>query len=338
MFKSIVLPKALAAGLAAAALVLLPSLSPAQTSAPSTAKPLTKVMLRLDWKSGGQHVPFFLGKDRGFFAAEGVDLQIISGSGSADSVKQLGAGTVEMALVDALVLVQAAEQGVPVRAVAVYYQRTPIALLSPKSKPVTSPAQLASGIKVGSKRASSTSQGLIALLAAHKIDQKKVNIVDIGFGVQPLLLGQVDALMGFSMNEAIEAETNGMPVHEMLISDHGVDAYGLTLAASQKFLAANPDVIRGFLRATRRSLEAVMTDKPAAVLALSRSASEIDQARELKVVAKAEPFLYVKGADIRSFGTQTAVGWQQTIETATRLGLVEKAPKAADVFVVGMDR
>ena len=187
--------------------------------AQGAAKPLTAVSFRLDWKPGGQHAPFYLGKERGFYAAEGIDLTIISGSGSADSVKQLGAGAVDLALVDALVLVQAAEQKVPVRSVAAYYQRTPIVLISPKTKPITSPQQLTSGAKIGSKRASSTSQGLTALLAVNKIDPKRVNLVDIGFGVQPLLVGQVDALMGFTMNEAIEAESAGMPVAEMLIAN-----------------------------------------------------------------------------------------------------------------------
>jgi len=199
-----VLALACAAALGAASPVF------AQTAA---AKPQTRVSFRLDWKPGGQHAPFYLGKERGFYAVEGIDLTIISGSGSSDSIKQLGAGAVDLALVDALVLVQGAEQKVPVKAVAAYYQRTPIVLISPKTKPLTDPQQLTRGAKIGSKRASATSQGLTALLAVNKIDPKSVNLVDIGFGVQPLLVGQVDALMGFTMNEAIEAESVGMPVN-----------------------------------------------------------------------------------------------------------------------------
>ena len=65
--------------------------------AQSASKPLTPVSFRLDWKPGGQHAPFYLGKERGYYAAEGIDLTIISGSGSADSVKQLGAGAVDLA-------------------------------------------------------------------------------------------------------------------------------------------------------------------------------------------------------------------------------------------------
>jgi NitT/TauT family transport system substrate-binding protein len=299
------------------------------------AKAQTKVSFRLDWKPGGQHAPFYLGKERGFYAAEGIDLTIISGSGSSDSIKQLGAGAIELALVDGLVLVQAAEQKVPVKAVAAYYQRTPIVLISPKAKPLTDPQQLTRGAKIGSKRASATSQGLAALLAVNKIDPKSVNLVDIGFGVQPLLVGQVDALMGFTMNEAIEAESAGMPVTEMLIANQGVIAYGLTIATNDKFLKAQPELVRAFLRATRRAVEASAADNAAAVQALMKSVSELEAGREMKVLAKTAPFWSVQGKPIASFGSETPAGWQQTIETAKRVGLVETAPTVADVLADG---
>jgi NitT/TauT family transport system substrate-binding protein len=326
--------KALALGTSVLYAVQMPLPAVAQTA----AKPLTKVSFRLDWKAGGQHAPFFLGKARGFYEAEGLDLVIVPGSGSSDSVKQVGAGAVELAMVDGLVLVQAAEQGVPVKSVAVYYQRTPIVMLSPKAKPVDDPKQLLGGLKVGSKRASATYQGLMAMLANNKIDPKQVNLVDIGFGVQPLLVGQVDALMGFTMNEAIEAESAGMAVHEMPIADHGVNAYGLTMAVNDKFLAAKPELVRGFLRATRRAVEATAADNAASVKALVAATSEMDSARETKVLAKTTPFWFTKPGDLPSFGTQTLQGWQQTVDTAKRVGLVETAPQASKLFVAGLEK
>ena len=307
----------------------------ATAQAQTAAKPLVPVSFRLDWKPGGQHAPFYLGKERGYYAAEGIDLTIVSGSGSSDSVKQLGANAVDLGLVDALVLVQAAEQRVPVKAVAAYYQRTPIVLISPKAKPVTDPQQLTSGAKIGSKRASATSQGLAALLAVNKIDPKRVNLVDIGFGVQPLLVGQVDALMGFTMNEAIEAESAGMPVTEMMIASQGVTAYGLTVAAGDKFLKARPELVRAFLRATRKAVEASAAEPAAAVQALIKSTSELDAGREAKVLQKTLPFWSVQGQPLASFGIQTAAGWQQTIDTAKRVALVEAAPAVADVQAAG---
>ena len=48
------------------------------------AKPATKVTMRLDWKPGGQYSPFYYGKEKGYYTAEGVDLTIVPGSGSSD--------------------------------------------------------------------------------------------------------------------------------------------------------------------------------------------------------------------------------------------------------------
>lgn len=57
----------------------------------AAAQPALKLAFRLDWRPGAQHAPFYLGKARGHYADEGIDLTIIGGSGSADAVKQLGA-------------------------------------------------------------------------------------------------------------------------------------------------------------------------------------------------------------------------------------------------------
>src|ERR1051325_4812324 len=138
------------------------------TASPLHAQALQKLKFRLDWKPGGQHSLFYLGKERGYFKDEGVDLELYSGTGTSDSVKHVGTGTVDCALADSLVVVQAAEQRVPLKSIAAYYQTNPIVVVSPKSKPVTEPKQLL-GIKIGSKKGSATYQGLIALLTANNM-------------------------------------------------------------------------------------------------------------------------------------------------------------------------
>ena len=52
-----------------------------------------KVSLRLNWYLGGLHVPFYYGKERGFYAAEGIDLAINEGRGSANTVQVVAAGS-----------------------------------------------------------------------------------------------------------------------------------------------------------------------------------------------------------------------------------------------------
>jgi NitT/TauT family transport system substrate-binding protein len=301
-------------------------------SACATAFAQTKLNLRLDWKPGAQHAPFYLAKQKGYYAQEGVDLNIVSGSGSSDSVKQVGSRAVDVAIVDALVMVQAAEQRVPVKSIAVYYQRTAISIISPKTKPITSVQQLTGDVKVGAPKASATSQGLIALLSVNNIKIEQVKVVDIGFGVQPLLVKQVDALMAFTNIQPIELETAGMPVHELLIADHGVNVYGLTLASNDDFIAKQPAALAGFLRATKKSVLELASAKQSGVDAVAKSVPEIDAAREMKVLDRTFPLWSTKGGDLAGFGAQSEQGWRETIDTAKRLGLVEASPAPRALF------
>jgi NitT/TauT family transport system substrate-binding protein len=292
----------------------------------------TKVKMRLDWKAGAQHAPFYLGKQRGYYKDEGIDLDVISGSGSSDTIKQIGSKAVEFGLVDALVLVQGAQQRVPAKSIAAYYQLSPIVLVSPQAKPVTNPRQLLDGIKLGSKKGSATFQGLIALLAANNMTLEQIKLVDIGFGVQPLLVKQVDAIMGFSMNEPIEAESAGMAVSLMPISDYGVNTYGLTIAANPDFMQQKPEVVRAFMKATLRSVVETIKDPAAAVSAVAAAVAETDVNRETKVLEHTLPYWQSKETDSGGFGTQTEQRWRDTIDVARKLGLIDTVLKTEDVF------
>jgi NitT/TauT family transport system substrate-binding protein len=291
-----------------------------------------KVKIRLDWKGGAQHAPFYLGKQRGFFKEEGIDLDVISGSGSSDTIKQVGSKAVEFGLVDALVLVQGTQQRVPVKSIAAYYQRTPIVLISPKAKPVTDPKQLLEGIKLGSKKGSATFQGLVALLTANGMQLEQIKLVDIGFGVAPLLVKQVDAIMGFSMNEPVEAESGGMPVTLMPISNYGVNTYGLTIVAHPELMQQKPALVKAFMKATLRAVAETMKDPAGAIAAVKAAVDETDVKRETKVLEQTVPYWKSKETEEGGFGWQTEQRWRDTIDVARKLGLIETTLKTEDVF------
>jgi NitT/TauT family transport system substrate-binding protein len=316
-------------GLLIAAALVCSSWQAAQAQSATPAK----AALRLDWKGGAQHAPFYLAKERGYYRNEGIDLEIISGSGSSDVVKQVGSKTVEFGVADALVLVQAAEQRVPVTAIAAYYQRTPIVVISPQAKPVTDPRQLTQGVKLGSKKGSATFQGLTALLAANNIAMDQITLVDVGFGVQPLLVKQVDALMGFSMNEPIEAEGAGMPVTTMAIADHGVDAYGLMIVANADLTTKDPALVKGFLAATAHGMTDAIEDPAAAVAAVIKAVLESDPAHETKVLDRTIPYFQSDDkAAAHLPGWQSEARWGHTIDVAKKLGLVERDLPAQQLF------
>jgi len=76
-----------------------------------------KVSLRLNWYLGGLHVPFYYGKDKGYYAAEGIDLTINEGRGSANTVQVVAAGSDTFGLADSSSVVLTASKGADVKSV-----------------------------------------------------------------------------------------------------------------------------------------------------------------------------------------------------------------------------
>src|SRR5438046_7323882 len=101
-----------------------------------------KVSLRLNWYLGGLHVPFYYGKDRGFYQAEGIDLTINEGRGSANTVQVVAAGSDTFGLADSSSLIATAAKGADVRSVASLLNSTGFSVLSLAETGIKSPKDL----------------------------------------------------------------------------------------------------------------------------------------------------------------------------------------------------
>src|SRR3979411_1685190 len=77
-------------------------------------QPKEKVVLMLNWYLYSEHAPFFLGKERGFYDQEGIDLDVQEGRGSGVTVQAVAANTATFGYVDVPTLMRAEGQGGPV--------------------------------------------------------------------------------------------------------------------------------------------------------------------------------------------------------------------------------
>src|SRR5438132_14388505 len=88
------------------------------------------VSLRLNWYFGGLHVPFYYGKERGFYSAEGIDLTINEGRGSANTVQVVAAGSDTFGLADSSSVILTASKGAEVKSVMSLLNSTAFAVIS----------------------------------------------------------------------------------------------------------------------------------------------------------------------------------------------------------------
>src|SRR3954447_2945852 len=118
-----------AAGLLAGLLVSLSQLA--------TAQEPTKVRFTLDWKLQGIHAWYFWAQEKGYFAAEKLDVTIDQGEGSAATVTRIMSGAYDAGFGDMNAIIQNAATRPADAPVMVYmiYSRAPFALLTKSTSP-----------------------------------------------------------------------------------------------------------------------------------------------------------------------------------------------------------
>ena len=106
---------------------------PAATEAPAEEEALVPIEFRLNWTLYGEHAPFYLGVENGFYEEEGLDVSILEGSGSSTTTKLIGNGNNVIGYADSATMMNGVSAGVPVKAVAVIFQSSPMSFISGQS-------------------------------------------------------------------------------------------------------------------------------------------------------------------------------------------------------------
>ncbi|HEY7661691.1 MAG TPA: ABC transporter substrate-binding protein [Xanthobacteraceae bacterium] len=256
---------------------LITALALALAAAMATAVPAraeTKIRFSLDWIPGSVHAPFFIALYKGYYKAEGLDVSIERGKGSAELVRQLASGVYDMGYPDISVVTDFDSKN-PDKAfpeLLMGYEQAPAAIVFLKSSGITKPKQL-EGKKLGSAANDATFK-LFPIFAQHAgIDAGKVTIQYIEPKLREVLLAKhdVDAIPGQIFNAILELKAKGVKeedVGSFLYRDYGLDLYGNGVAASRDFLKANPDAVRGFIRATVKGFQEMAAD-PGLALAMT---------------------------------------------------------------------
>jgi NitT/TauT family transport system substrate-binding protein len=235
-------------------------------SAPQAASAETKIRFTLDWIPGATHSAFFVALQKGYYKAEGLDVSIDRGKGSAEVVRQLASDTYDMGFPDINVVMdfnsKNPEQAFPVLMSG--YEQAPAAIMVLKSSGITEPKQL-NGKKLGSAANDATFKLFPVFANQSGIDISSMQIQNIEPSLREVLLaqGKVDAIPGQVFNSLLELQAKGVKEADIayfMYKDYGLQLYGNSVAASRRFLKENPEAVRGFLRATVKGLKEVAHD------------------------------------------------------------------------------
>jgi NitT/TauT family transport system substrate-binding protein len=306
----------------------------------SSARAEDSVSVQLDYVVRGTHAMFFVAKQKGYFAKQGINVTAIRrGTGSPNAMRLVGNGDAEFGFGDLPTLAVARSQNVPVVALAAVNQHSPLAMLALASKHKLDKPQDLKGLNIGVQPSGSTYVFLMAFLKANgmSLDDIKQSTVNPPYE-NYLLLGRVDAVPGYLDAEVPELEAKAGGPGSLSImqgSKFGYVVYGSGLFTSEKMIAEHSDVVQRFVNAYLQAFGDVMKNpEEAADLIVKENPDYAEKKDVLLEQIKADVSHTFTGPDtkVNGLGAMNLDTWTKTISTLLDQSAMKQPTNAAKVF------
>jgi NitT/TauT family transport system substrate-binding protein len=228
------------------------------------------VTMRLNAIAYGEHAPFALGIQNGFFLDERIALKLLQGNGSGNAVQITASKQDLFGYADAGTVMRAVARGVPVRIVGVFQQLSPLSIIFFAEKDFKKPSDL-EGHSIALTAGDALHQLLPAVFRKNGVDQGKVRLLlmDIAAKSTAVIDGRADAMGGyFTIQGPQIAAVAKKPTAWLKYSDFGVNTLSDSVIVNRDLIQDNPELIRRFLRAAARAWSYAETHPQEAVDAL----------------------------------------------------------------------
>lgn len=284
-----------------------------------------KLTVRFTWKLTTYYAPLFVALDRGYYATEGLDISFAEGSGAENVVRVIAAGTDKIAYGPATVAAEAVSHDLPVMVVAVYLPKVPIGLTSFPDQRLKTPKDL-EGKKLGVNIGETFSNMLVPFARLNGVDLSKVTTIQAEqSALKALFISRRIDIMSLYLNDQVpllEKQT-GIKFNVLNVADFGLKLLGQGFIVNADFAKANPDALRGLLRATAKGYADTFKD-PAAALEIMRSHMAVKpdpavMAAQLKATLEATAVPVGK-----PLGWQDSALWQANLVLLKETGRIER--------------
>lgn len=256
-------------------------------SEPAAAEPL-KLRFTLDWKFEGPQALFLVAEQKGYFAAEGLDVTVDTGNGSAGAVNRVASGAYDVGVADinSVIDFDVKNPGQAMKAVYMVYNQPPYAIIALKKSGIGKPQDL-KGRKLGAPGfdAARKTWPDFAEHTTLPVDGVSWISMDPPLREPMLIKGEVDAISGFSFTSILNLGRAGITPNDLVVfnyADFGVKLYGNAIIVSPKLAAEQPEKLKGFLRAINKSIKDVLADPKGAIKAIKARDPLVDEDLELQ--------------------------------------------------------
>lgn len=222
-----------------------------------------KVVLQLKWEHEFQFAGYYAALWQGYYAEEGLDVEIRPASTPdgrlLSPVEEVVEGRADFAI-GALDILVHRDRGVPLVVLAPIFQRSPNSIFSLQHTPLSSLEEL-SGLSIASPAEDFTRAEVMALFNAHGVNAERTRFVDKPPALDTLIHGHAQAIATYSISARFAAQELGITLNEMSPQAFGLDFYGDTLYTHEREFQKSPERVEKFLRASLKGWEYALNHK-----------------------------------------------------------------------------
>jgi NitT/TauT family transport system substrate-binding protein len=260
-----------------------------------------KVQFVLDFLPDGFHAPFYAAVEKGFYANEGLDVNVSRGYGSGDTVKKLAVGQYDIGLAHLTALITArANEDAPVKGVMAYVTRDMLAIWYRDEGVINTPKDL-EGRTIATTPGNAHFVIFPAFARAARFDPAKVKWVTVDGAVMgPMLINkQVDAAPFFASHGPRlrpQAAERNIRLKSFAYADFGLTLYSTAVIARDETIKKDPDLIARFVRGTLEGLRWTAQNPTEAARIVMKHNPEVTYEATLGAWEVARPFIFSEEA------------------------------------------
>ena len=278
------------------------------------------------------NLPFvgaYIAQEKGYFAAQGLDVQISHATGQGEHLKLLLQGSVDVTTGEADAVLARRADDLPVVSIALIGQRGQRAFAVLEGSEIRSPKDF-EGKTVGFKVLKTPDY--LAMLALNGVDRSKIQEVPVGFDPRLLAAGKVDVYPVFESNEPDTLARLGSPARLFRPSDYGVPTIGLTYLTRQELVEKDASALERFLKATLRGIQDARDNPEAATDIVMKFAPSEERDHQLAML-KVELDMADSPVSRRlGIGWSTPEQWQTFHDSLLAYGGISKAVNVKTAF------
>ena len=298
-------------------------LCPQTLEAKEVQKAPDKVRFQLDWLPGGDKTAIYVCVNKGFCKSEGLDVAIEPGRGGNDAITRIAAGVSDVGAADITALMAArVSANVKVSAVMAIFNKTPHAFYVLSDSPIQKIADI-KGKAVATSPFTASNLFLPPFLKTQNLSMDDISLTRVDSGaLGPMLItGKTDVIIAW-LTDYTRYEEQARIAHKEIRAfpwvESGLDLYGSSLIASDKFISERPDVLTRFIKAYRQSIIFMHEHPDEAVDAVMESVPELDRQSVKGSLLDTLKLIYNDETDQYGLGTyrrdKLQRTWQKTAE------------------------